>query len=165
MQARTRLVIIGNGMVGHKLIETLVASAAVHRFELVTFCEEPRYAYDRVHLSEFFNGKNAQDLSLVAEGFYSRHGVTVHLNDKAVAIDRANKIVTSARGREVGYDKLVLATGSYPFVPPIAGQRSRRLLRLSHHRGSGGHHRQGASEPERGGRRWAVCSVWRRPTL
>lgn len=67
MQARTRLVIIGNGMVGHKLIETLVASAAVHQFELVTFCEEPRYAYDRVHLSEFFNGKTAQDLSLVAE--------------------------------------------------------------------------------------------------
>jgi len=121
MQARTRLVIIGNGMVGHKLIETLVASAAVHQFELVTFCEEPRYAYDRVHLSEFFNGKTAQDLSLVAEGFYSRHGVTVHLNDKAVAIDRVNKIVTSACGREVGYDKLVFATGSYPFVPPIAG--------------------------------------------
>ncbi|MFH0342887.1 MAG: nitrite reductase large subunit NirB [Chromatiales bacterium] len=121
MQTRIRLVIIGNGMVGHKLIETLVGSAAAHQFELVTFCEEPRYAYDRVHLSEFFNGKTAQDLSLVAEDFYSRHGVTVHLNDKAVAIDRAHKIVASARGREVAYDKLVLATGSYPFVPPIPG--------------------------------------------
>jgi len=121
MQTRTRLVIIGNGMVGHKLVETLVGSATALQFELITFCEEPRYAYDRVHLSEFFNGKNAQDLSLVAEGFYARHGVTVHLNDKAVAIDRGNKIVTSARGREVAYDKLVLATGSYPFVPPIPG--------------------------------------------
>ncbi len=119
MQTRTRLVIIGN--VGHKLIETLVASAVAHQFELITFCEEPRYAYDRVHLSEFFNGKTVQDLSLVAEGFYARHGVTVHLNDKAVAIDRAKKIVASARGREVVYDKLVLATGSYPFVPPIPG--------------------------------------------
>ena len=121
MHARTRIVIIGNGMVGHKLVETLVGSAAAQRFELITFCEEPRYAYDRVHLSEFFNGKNAQDLSLVAEGFYARHGVTVHRNEKAVAIDRANKIITSARGREVAYDKLVLATGSYPFVSPIPG--------------------------------------------
>ncbi|MFH0351279.1 MAG: hypothetical protein ACHBMF_05040 [Chromatiales bacterium] len=69
MQTTTRLVIIGNGMVGHKLVETLVGSAAAHRFELIAFCEEPRYAYDRVHLSEFFNGKTAQDSVARGRGF------------------------------------------------------------------------------------------------
>ncbi len=119
---RTRLVVIGNGMVGHKFIECLVGSDLASELEVVTFCEEPRPAYDRVHLSEFFSGKTAEDLSLVEPGFYERHGVIVHLHDKAVAIDRAAKRVHSGKGREVPYDKLVLATGSYPFVPPVPGR-------------------------------------------
>ena len=119
---RTRLVVVGNGMVGHKLIECLMGSDLASGFEVVTFCEEPRLAYDRVHLSEFFSGKTAEDLSLVEPGFYERHEVTVHLGDKAVAIDRAAKLVRSEQGRELPYDKLVLATGSYPFVPPVPGR-------------------------------------------
>ncbi len=122
MRDKTRLVVIGNGMVGHKLIECLMESDAASDFEVVTFCEEPRLAYDRVHLSEFFSGKNAEDLSLVEPGFYERHGVTVYLGDKAVAVDRALKLVRSQKGREVSYDRLVLATGSYPFVPPVLGR-------------------------------------------
>lgn len=108
-------------MVGHRFIEAFTGSDVATQYEVVTFCEEPRYAYDRVHLSEFFSGKSAGDLSLVEDGFYDERGVTVHLGDKAVAIDRARKRVTSALGVEIGYDKLVLATGSYPFVPPIPG--------------------------------------------
>lgn len=80
MQTRTRLVIIGNGMVGHKLIETLVASAAAHQFELVTSCEEPRYAYDRVHLSEFFK-RQERARSVAPRISIHATGVTVHLND------------------------------------------------------------------------------------
>jgi nitrite reductase (NADH) large subunit len=114
-----RLVVIGNGMVGHRFIERMVAKET--DWELVTFCEEPRVAYDRVNLSGFFSGKTAGDLSLVEPGFYQDHQVQIRLGDKAISINRDQKTVTSASGATVNYDKLVLATGSYPFVPPIKG--------------------------------------------
>jgi len=115
------LVVIGNGMVGQQFLAGLVQSPAKEQYRIVTFCEEPRPAYDRVHLSEFFTGKTAADLSLVPDGFFAEHGITLHLGDKAVAIDRAAKTVTSAKGLTIAYDQLVLATGSYPFVPPVPG--------------------------------------------
>ncbi len=102
--------------------------------DITVLCEEPRPAYDRVHLSEFFAGKTAEDLSLVAPGFFERENFVLKLNAKAVSIDRAARTVTVSTGETLDYDKLVLATGSYPFVPPLAGQRSRRLLRVPHHR-------------------------------
>ena len=64
---KMKLVVVGNGMVGHKLLEELVDRPQI---EVTVLCEEPRPAYDRVHLSEFFSGKTAQDLSLVAPGFF-----------------------------------------------------------------------------------------------
>jgi nitrite reductase (NADH) large subunit len=121
MRGKQNLVVIGNGMVGHKFIESIVSKGGIDRYNLITFCEEPRVAYDRVNLSGYFSGKTAADLSLVAEGFYEENGVKIYLNDKAVKVDRANKTITSANGVEIAYDKLVLATGSYPFVPPIKG--------------------------------------------
>jgi nitrite reductase (NADH) large subunit len=114
-----RLVTIGNGMVGHRFLEQMAAKGA--DWELICFCEEPRVAYDRVNLSGYFAGKTAEDLSLVAPDFYKDNNIQVHVGDKAVSIDRANKTVTSAKGVTISYDKLVLATGSYPFVPPIKG--------------------------------------------
>src|SRR5689334_9119472 len=110
--ARQKVVVIGNGMVGHKFLEALAASDRCSEFEVVTFCEEPRPAYDRVHLTEFFSGRSADDLSLVQQGFFEQNGITLHLNDRAVAIDRENRLVRSAGGREQNYDKLILATGS-----------------------------------------------------
>ncbi len=125
MSSKKSIVVIGNGMVGHKYLELLVQkleqSGQRNDYELITFCEEPRVAYDRVHLSAYFSGTSADELSLVEEGFYEKHGITLHLNDKAVAIDREAKVVQSAQGKQVAYDKLVLATGSYPFVPPVEG--------------------------------------------
>jgi len=118
---RKDLVVIGNGMVGHKFLELFLQIGKGNEWSVVTFCEEPRLAYDRVNLTSFFGGKTAADLSLVAPGLYEEAGITVHLGDRAVAIDRANRIVTSARGAAIHYDKLVLATGSAPLVPPIAG--------------------------------------------
>ena len=118
------LVVIGNGMVGHKLIELLLEDARGDDWNIVTFCEEPRLAYDRVNLSSFFSGKTAADLSLVEPGLYEEAGVTVLLGDRAVAIDREHKLVTSANGASVHYDKLVLATGSAPLVPPIPGREA-----------------------------------------
>ena len=117
-----KLIVIGHGMVGHKFLETLLANEAAG-FEVTVLCEEPRPAYDRVHLSEFFAGKSAGDLSLVAPGFFeNRANVTLKLNARAVEVDRAARTVTLAGGEILGYDKLVFATGSYPFVPPVDGK-------------------------------------------
>ena len=122
MTAKKNLIVIGNGMVGHKFLELMVSSDATKHWNLITFCEEPRVAYDRVNLSGFFSGKTAGDLSLVAPGFYHENDIKIHIGDKAVAINREQKTVSSANGLEVPYDKIVLATGSYPFVPPIKGK-------------------------------------------
>ncbi|WP_090686370.1 nitrite reductase large subunit NirB [Paraburkholderia phenazinium] len=114
------VVVIGHGMVGHKLLECLVDEAG-SRLHVSVLCEEPRPAYDRVHLSEFFSGKSADDLSLVKPGFFERENLLLKLNAKAVAIDRAARTVSISSGETLSYDKLVLATGSTPFVPSIAG--------------------------------------------
>lgn len=119
--SKQKIVVIGNGMVGHNFIEKLVASEGYADFEVHTFCEEPRVAYDRVYLSSYFSGKTAEDLSLVKPGFYEENGVKIYMNDKAVDIDLKAKTVTSEAGVTIAYTKLVMATGSYPFVPPIKG--------------------------------------------
>jgi len=125
MTAKKNLIVIGNGMVGHKFLELMIAKGATQQWNLITFCEEPRVAYDRVNLSGYFSGKTAADLSLVEPGLYQENGVQIHIGDKAVAINRDEKTVSSANGLTVAYDKIVLATGSYPFVPPIKGNDSK----------------------------------------
>ena len=114
------IVVIGHGMVGHKFLETLAASGR-QDLRVTVLGEEPRPAYDRVHLSEFFAGKSADDLSLVAPDFFEREDMVLRLNAKVVGIDRVAQNVTLADGSSVAYDRLVLATGSYPFVPPVPG--------------------------------------------
>jgi nitrite reductase (NADH) large subunit len=121
MKTKKTLIVIGNGMVGQYFLTNLVNSEISQEYQVITFCEESRPAYDRVHLSEFFSGKSAKDLSLVEDDFFEKYAITLHLNDKVVSIDRVNKTVTSAKGHVIAYDKLVLATGSYPFVPPLNG--------------------------------------------
>ncbi len=122
-----KLIVIGHGMVGHKLLETLFAdeaAAAAAQLEVTVLCEEPRPAYDRVHLSSFFSGTTADALSLVAPGFFERHAgrIDLRLDTQAAAIDRAAKTVQLADGSVLAYDKLVFATGSTPFVPPVPGR-------------------------------------------
>lgn len=119
---KKNLIVIGNGMVGHKFLECMIAKEAIQDWNLITFCEEPRVAYDRVNLSGFFAGKTAGDLSLVEPGLYQTHNIQIHIGDKVDRIDRASKTITSGNGVTVKYDKIVLATGSYPFVPPIKGK-------------------------------------------
>lgn len=124
-----KIIVIGHGMVGHKFLETLADSGATD-LQVTILCEEPRPAYDRVHLSEFFAGKSAEDLSLVAPGFFAPgHGSVqfdLHLNAKAQMVDLAGKTVTANIAGKIemlSYDKLVLATGSYPFVPTVPGNQ------------------------------------------
>ncbi|CAN5915632.1 nitrite reductase large subunit NirB [soil metagenome] len=116
-----KIAVIGHGMVGHKFLEQL-HELGIADAEVTVLCEEPRAAYDRVHLSEFFAGKTAEDLSLVEPGFFERTGFTLRLAARAAAIERRNNTVTTADGEVVHYDKLVLATGSSPFVPPVPGR-------------------------------------------
>ncbi|SFD10498.1 nitrite reductase large subunit NirB [Collimonas sp. OK412] len=120
-----KIIVIGHGMVGHKFLECLVDAGAPD-IEVTVLCEEPRPAYDRVHLSAFFSGKSAQDLSLVAPGFFERTRIDLKLNAKAQQIDSAAKTVTfnlDGVSHTLPYDKLVIATGSYPFVPTLAGNQ------------------------------------------
>ncbi|MEO1005851.1 MAG: nitrite reductase large subunit NirB [Cyanobacteria bacterium J06638_38] len=124
MTNKKSLVVVGNGMVGHKFLELMVQKDVSQEWNLVTFCEEPRVAYDRVNLSGYFSGKTAADLTLVEPGYYQDHNIEIHIGDRVTSIDRGNKTVTSANGAEIRYDKLILATGSYPFVPPIKGNDS-----------------------------------------
>ncbi|WP_428852765.1 nitrite reductase large subunit NirB [Imbroritus primus] len=115
-----KLIVIGHGMVGHKLLELLVEAGA-QDYDITVLGEELRPAYDRVHLSEFFAGKSAADLSLVPEGFFARANLLLRLNARAAYIDRQARTVTVSTGEVLAYDKLVIATGSAPFVPPIPG--------------------------------------------
>ncbi|MGN6695876.1 MAG: nitrite reductase large subunit NirB [Aquihabitans sp.] len=116
-----RIVVIGNGMVGHRLLTTLADLGATPDAAVTVVAGEPRPAYDRVALSSWFAGRSAEDLSLVEPGFFADHGIEVLLGDPAEAIDRTAGTVTMASGRVVAYDRLVLATGSRPFIPPVPG--------------------------------------------
>ncbi len=119
--ATSTLVIVGNGMVAHRLCERLTELDRAARWNVVVFAEEPRPAYDRVHLSALFDGRTADDLQLASVVWYAERNITLHLGDRVVELDRAARTVVSARGRSVTYDALVLATGSAPFVPVLPG--------------------------------------------
>lgn len=116
-----KIVIIGNGMVSYKFCEKIIAKAPAGSLEIVIFGEEPRPAYDRVHLSEFFSGKTADDLLLAPADWYAQHNIRLHLGDPVQQIDRAHKTVHSYKDITETYDYLVIATGSSAFVPPIPG--------------------------------------------
>ncbi len=116
-----KIIVVGHGMVGHKFLEELHQQGLSHA-EVTVLCEEARPAYDRVHLSEFFAGKTADDLSLVAPDFFARSGFSLRLAARAAAIERRDNTVTTVDGEVLPYDKLVLATGSIPFVPPVPGR-------------------------------------------
>jgi len=121
-----RVAVIGNGMVGQRFLEQLVRLGT--GAEITVFSDEPRPAYDRVQLTSFLSGKSASDLNVVPERFFQRHGITLRLNDGVLAIDPVQKLVRSARYKDVPYDKLVIATGSYPFVPPVSGSDRRHCF-------------------------------------
>ncbi|MET8622768.1 nitrite reductase large subunit NirB [Kitasatospora sp. NPDC004669] len=115
------LVLVGHGMVGQRFLEAWTEQPAARGWRVTVLAEEPRPAYDRVHLSSLFDGGTVEDLALCPTGFLAEHGIDLRLGDPATAIDRAGRTVTTRSGVEVRYDVLVLATGSVPFVPPVPG--------------------------------------------
>ncbi|MBB5320946.1 nitrite reductase large subunit NirB [Marinobacter oulmenensis] len=119
--SKKTLIVIGNGMVGHHFLEQFVASPAAEDFRVVVFGEEKQLAYDRVHLSEYFSGSSHADLAMGTADWYTENRIELRLNEAVTRIDREGRKVTTDRG-DYAYDELVLATGSYPFVPPIEGR-------------------------------------------
>jgi NAD(P)H-dependent nitrite reductase large subunit/NAD(P)H-dependent nitrite reductase small subunit len=115
------IVVIGNGMVGHRFVEKMIAFDTEQRFRIVTFCEEPRAAYDRVGLTSFFAHRDAEKLMLARIDWYREQGVELHIGERVAKIDRHAQVVHSDKGQVIQYDYAVFATGSYPFVPTVPG--------------------------------------------
>ena len=120
-QTKQRVIVVGNGMVGHRFCESLVANDSNDQFELVVFGDEPRPAYDRVQLTKYFSGSSAEDLQLADRAWYADNGIDLRTGERVTRIDTTEKIVETAQGTRLGYDHLVLATGSSAFVPPVPG--------------------------------------------
>ncbi|MGC9377678.1 nitrite reductase large subunit NirB [Streptomyces sp. MH13] len=116
------LVLVGHGMVGQRFLEALAERGLTGTYRVVVLCEEPRPAYDRVQLTSYFSGKTPEDLSLTDMAFIAEHGIELRVGDPAESVDRDARTVTARSGLVVEYDVLVLATGSYPFVPPVPGK-------------------------------------------
>lgn len=120
------VLVIGNGMVGHHFVtqlRTIDPNASIR-----VLSGEPRLAYDRVHLSEFFSGKTADDLAMTTEAEYDAQNIQYHLSAWVNNIDTHAKLVVTESGDTFAYKTLVLATGSYPFVPPIPGNNQTHCL-------------------------------------
>ncbi|MBE4574912.1 nitrite reductase large subunit [Vibrio navarrensis] len=122
------IVIVGNGMVGHQLVEQLVAGGSHLQKRIVVIGEERFIAYDRVHLSGLFAGQSHQDLLLSSEEWYQKLGIELLLGVAVVAVDRVNKTLTLEDDTQLHYDQLVFATGSYPFVPPMPGSERKNVF-------------------------------------
>jgi nitrite reductase (NADH) large subunit len=107
-------------MVGHHFLEHFVDSPAATDFDVLVFGEEQHPAYDRVHLSEYFTGATHTDLAMANAGWYTGQGIQLRLNEPVTALNPEQRTVSTEKG-DYHYDELVLATGSYPFVPPVEG--------------------------------------------
>ncbi|MDP5105198.1 MAG: nitrite reductase large subunit NirB [Polaribacter sp.] len=115
------IIVVGNGMVGYKFCEKLVAQAQGKDFKIIVFGEEPRPAYDRVHLSEFFENQDAKALEMAPAEWYQENNIDLIVDERVSDIHRNTKTIITAKNRTFSYDYLVLATGSSAFVPPIKG--------------------------------------------
>ena len=116
------VVVVGHGMVGHRFVEALRDRDLYGRWNVTVLCEEPTPAYDRVALSSYVGSWDRGALALAGNDYTGDGLVRLRVGERVTAIDRDARAVTTSAGEEIGYDALVLATGSYPFVPPIPGK-------------------------------------------
>ncbi|EST35461.1 NAD(P)/FAD-dependent oxidoreductase [Streptomyces roseochromogenus] len=115
------LVIVGHGMVGHRLAEEVLALDEDGQWRIVILAEENDPAYDRVGLSGYLDGKSKAHLTLAGRDFLNHPRVDVRLGCSATGGVPADRTIRTADGETLAYDALVLATGSRPFVPPVPG--------------------------------------------
>ncbi|BAX98976.1 putative nitrite reductase [Mycobacteroides stephanolepidis] len=116
-----KVVVIGHGMVGHRFVQVLRERDATDQWQVTVLGEEADAAYDRVALSSYIESWDRDSLALIGNSYADDPMVTLHLGDRVVGIDRAGQTVTTEAGTVLDYDALVMATGSYPFVPPVPG--------------------------------------------
>jgi nitrite reductase (NADH) large subunit len=116
-----KVIVVGNGMVGFKFCEKFISKIGQEKYQITIFGEEPRRAYDRVHLSEYFAGKTADDLSMSTLNWYSENNIILNTSELITDINREQKTIHTHLEKTHTYDYLVLATGSSAFVPPIKG--------------------------------------------
>ncbi|RTZ79366.1 MAG: nitrite reductase large subunit, partial [Gammaproteobacteria bacterium] len=118
---KERLVLVGNGMAGVRTLEELL-KLSPDTYDITVFGAEPYPNYNRIMLSPVLAGeKTIDDIILNDREWYEEHGITLHTGDPVVEIDRVNRWVVSESGLEVPYDRLLLATGSDPFIIPVPG--------------------------------------------
>jgi len=116
-----KLVVIGNGMAPGRALERLL-EAAPDRYEITIFNAESRVNYDRIMLSPVLSGeKKFEEIVIHGDGWYIKNNVMLYKGFKITAIDRKAKIVTAEDGTTAEYDKLIIATGSVPFILPVPG--------------------------------------------
>jgi len=115
------VVVIGNGMVGYKFCEKLIAYDSEKTVKIKVFGKEPIPAYDRVQLSSYFSGNSAEDLLMAPKDWYADNGIELYIGERVISIGRITQMIVTDQDRAVKYDKLVIATGSKAFVPPIPG--------------------------------------------
>jgi nitrite reductase (NADH) large subunit len=119
---RKTLVVVGNGMVGHRFVLAAIERGLTETHDLVVVGAEPRPAYDRVALTSFFAADGAEELSLLPDGRYPDPRVRLLVGIEVTALDPTDRTISLSDGQEIGYDELVLATGAAPFVPPLPGR-------------------------------------------
>ncbi|WP_280422006.1 nitrite reductase large subunit NirB [Nocardia carnea] len=118
---RKTVVVAGHGMVGHRFVEALRSRDSAGQWQVVVLGEEQLPAYDRVGLSSYVGNWDPAALALPGNEYTGDELVDLRLGQRAEAIDKDAQKVTTTAGEVLDYDALVLATGSYPFVPPVPG--------------------------------------------
>ncbi|MBH0775702.1 nitrite reductase large subunit NirB [Nocardia bovistercoris] len=118
---RKTVVVVGHGMVGHRFVEALRSRDEAGKWQVIVLSEESRAAYDRVGLSAYVGAWDASALALPGNEYAGDDLVELRLGQRGVSIDRAARKVVTSDGAAIAYDALVLATGSYAFVPPVPG--------------------------------------------
>ncbi|MFC9894078.1 nitrite reductase large subunit NirB [Nocardia sp. NPDC127579] len=121
---RKTAVVVGHGMVGHRFVEALRSRDDAGQWQVIVLSEEPLPAYDRVGLSSYVGAWDPKELALAGNTYDGDQLVDLRLGVRADTVDRAARKVTTSAGEVIGYDALVLATGSYAFVPPVPGHDS-----------------------------------------
>ena len=122
MSSKQQLVVIGNGMAGARFVEDLLARGGGEQYQIVMFGDEPYGNYNRILLSGVLSGTHdPKEIFLNPLSWYSENGIRLYSDARVTAIDRAGCQVLAGDGISVPYDRLVIATGSRPFVPPMDG--------------------------------------------
>ncbi|XVX19850.1 nitrite reductase large subunit NirB [Actinomycetota bacterium] len=118
---RRQIAVVGGGMVAHRFVEAMRDRGALGSCDVTVFADEPRRPYDRVALTTYFTGRDPEELSLGEEELWQHPAIRLRTGTPVTAVDRESRTLTLGHGETVGYDHLVLATGSYAAVPPVKG--------------------------------------------